>query len=515
MAKLSFVFSLILTCVSTCFVDAATPSKIRTLYSSLDTKSLSQQLAFYDLYSTSPQGQQALRNVYTLLNCRLPPDAASLDRIPTTLYALNAIVALVNKPPDTTAPTLTEKELQALEAIAQFLPNRQLKGYHAKSESEVMALPPEEIDIARGLLLSELGGEPAAMQQIRTYEATLDLMALQILCKVGLDATAEAKIRAINELIYAEMGFRYPAHSTYAKEIDLYSFLPSVLDSRKGVCLGVALLYLSLAQRLNFPLEIVTPPGHIYVRYHEGNKIINIETTARGVHLDCKRYLSIHARSLQTRTMKEAVGSAHFNQAAVFWQHHQYSKAIATYRHALQYIPNDAMIKEFLAYNLILNGDVEEGTALLREIQPILADHLVTKDTIADDFLAGHTDATGLAAIFMRVDETHESLTEKRLAIEKITEQFPKFRGGWFNLAISWLQLQREGEALKALEKYHELDPNDATAEYYLAALYAQRFDYNKAWHHLELAEALTNARNHSPECLEDLRKELALVSPK
>ena len=74
--------------------------------------------------------------------------------------------------------------------------------------------------------------------------------------------------------------FRFPPHSLYAKDIDVYTFLPSVLDSRRGVCLGVSILYLCLAQRLDLPLEAMTPPGHIYVRYGED---LNIETTARGI----------------------------------------------------------------------------------------------------------------------------------------------------------------------------------------------------------------------------------------
>ena len=65
-------------------------------------------------------------------------------------------------------------------------------------------------------------------------------------------------------------------------------------------------------------MEIITPPGHIYVRYHDGDKIINVETTARGIHLDCKEYLGIDTRSLQVRTLKEVIGMVAFNQVGQF-----------------------------------------------------------------------------------------------------------------------------------------------------------------------------------------------------
>ena len=98
------------------------------------------------------------------------------------------------------------------------------------------------------------------------------------------------------------MRFRFPPHSLHAKDIDIYTFLPSVLDGRRGVCLGVSILYLCLAQRLGLDLEIITPPGHIYVRYQspEG-EMINIETTARGIDIPSERYLGMETRKLQTK----------------------------------------------------------------------------------------------------------------------------------------------------------------------------------------------------------------------
>ena len=56
------------------------------------------------------------------------------------------------------------------------------------------------------------------------------LMALQILAKLPSKPTPSQKIRAINDFIFYDMGFRFPPHSVYAKDIDLYTFLPSVID---------------------------------------------------------------------------------------------------------------------------------------------------------------------------------------------------------------------------------------------------------------------------------------------
>lgn len=120
--------------------------------------------------------------------------------------------------------------------------------------------------------------------RIQSYEALIDLMALQILARLPKQASAEEKIIAINTFIFDEMGFRFPPHSLYAKDIDLYTFLPSVLDSRRGVCLGVSILYLCLAQRLELPLEMITPPGPV---------MFVIERQIKRLMLnDCKRHSS-------------------------------------------------------------------------------------------------------------------------------------------------------------------------------------------------------------------------------
>src|ERR1700761_5200171 len=129
------------------------------------------------------------------------------------------------------------------------------------------------------------------MKKIRSYEALIDLMALQILTRITFEDPPAKKIRAINHFIFEEMGFRFPPHSSHAKDIDLYTFLPSVLDSRRGVCLGVSILYISLAQRLKLDLQMVTPPGHIFVCWRQGKEVINIETTARGIHIPDEKYL--------------------------------------------------------------------------------------------------------------------------------------------------------------------------------------------------------------------------------
>lgn len=495
-------------------IDALAPVsalKIKTLYGSLDPNSIAQHLAFYELYPTSPEGQQALRQGWALLRGDKNCHEEELKEIPSFSSAIQAVVALVNKQPDVPLSALTDEEFAIIERLANSLPNRQLKGHFAKNEAEVLQLLPHEVDLSRGLLLTELRDD---LRQVRSYEAMIDLMALQIRVRLSEKSSPTDKIRFMNTFIFEEMGFRFPPHSIYAKNIDLYTFLPAVLDARRGVCLGVSILYICLAQRLSLPLEMITPPGHIYVRHREGNREINIETTARGIHIDSESYLTIDTCALQQRNVKEVIGLAHFNQAAVFWQREEFGKALASYEKAKPYLPNDKLLMELMGYTYLFVGRQEEGAALLEKVRNHIPDYAVSPETMAEDFLNGTVDVQGIQALFIPVDETRDSIVKKRQALEKVVDRHPNFRAGLFQLASTWLQLHREGEALVLLERYHRIESNDPTAEYYLSMLYAQRFDYNKAWEHLRRVEQIVNARQYYPRQLKALRRSLALQAP-
>ena len=231
----------------------------------------------------------------------------------------------------------------------------------------------------------------------------IDLMSLQILSKLPENATEKQKIQAINTFIFEEMGFRFPPHSLYSEDIDLYTFLPAVLDSRRGVCLAAyPYSYLCIAQRIDLPLEIITPPGHIYIR----TKNCNIETTARGIHIDSDEYLSIETISLQERTLKEVIGMAHFNNASRFWNKKDHEKVRDSYKKAQAYMPDDMLLKELMGYNAVILGD-PEGKALLQQVENYIPDYAVSRENMAEDYLKGEVDAEGMQVIFLHVNKKY------------------------------------------------------------------------------------------------------------
>ena len=202
------------------------------------------------------------------------------------------------------------------------------------------------------------------------------------------------------------------------------------------------------------------------------------------------------------------------NQASVSWHHKDSAATIQLYERAKKFLPNDYLITMFLGFNYIFAERIEEGKALLQKIQNIIPDHMISGDTISEDYLSGKTDAAGIQAIFSEVDEKRSSILEKQKKLEEIVAAFPLFRQGLFHLAITHLQLGREKEALPILERYISLHPSDPTANYYLSSIYFQRFNFTAAWKYLRRAEELAASFNHHPRALKELRQTLQRACP-
>lgn len=487
-----------------------TREKINVLYKSLKPDSISAHLAFYQLFPDSPEGKCALEDAWKLLSGN--ESQAPLTYIPQD--SIQSIVTLITKAEGVETLTLKPQDLAAIEELAKHLPNRVLKGRYAASEAEVLELPFFEVDLSRGLLLAQAADAPELKEKLEAYEALIDLMALQILTRVSLTDTPQKKIREINRFIFQEMGYRFPPHSVYVKDIDLYTYLPSVIDSRRGVCLGVSILYLALSQRLNLPLEAVTPPGHIYVRY-PGPPVRNIETTARGIHVDTDDYLGLESEKLPVKNIKEVIGLAYFNEASVHWQSENYEKALKCYQKALLYLPEDLLLQELMGYNYLFVGEAEKGKALISKVfESNASDDQVAQLAVQEDFLKGKTDAEGIRTIFLHVDEKRESILMKKRKLEQTIEKWPNFRAAHFHLGITLLQLHRLGDALIALNKYLELERNDPSAEFLMAELCAVRSNFPAAWKHLARSKELLSNRKELPESIKQLKRHLSVHSP-
>ena len=487
---------------------------LKTLYHTLDPDSITEQFAFYSLYPKTLEGKKAMENAWNLMNRHRSEKDQFKANIALPPLDFLAILPLIIQQKGEPSDLLTDRQLGVIEKVSSHLNNRKLKGFHVWNREEILALETGEIDLARAILVDQFENSEDKRLKIRRYEAALDLMALQIMARLPKNGTSEEKIREINRFIFHEKKFRFPPHSICTKDIDFYTLLPSVFDSRLGVCLGVSVLYLSIAQRMNLPLEIITPPGHIYMCCKTPTKSINIETTARGISLPTKSYFGLNTRKLKRRELKEVIGLVLVNQASTAWQREEYAKTVELYEKAHPLLQNDPWLETLLGYAYLLANKTEKGRKLLEKVDCHAGDFTLYKQTMPEDYLNGLTNAEGIKAIFLHVDETRQSIVKKQQKIKEVLEKYPTFREGLFHLAISQLQLSQTNDALETLDRYHKIDPDNPEVEYYLSLCYFNRLCGFKAWNHLKNAERLTKSLKHFPDGLKKLRHQLRRVYP-
>jgi regulator of sirC expression with transglutaminase-like and TPR domain len=83
---------------------------------------------------------------------------------------------------------------------------------------------------------------------------------------------------ALNETLFGTLGFVREVDDTSLR----FVLLPSVLESRRGSCVGLGSLYLALGERLGWKIGGVMVPGHFFVRIHERGASHNLELLRRG-----------------------------------------------------------------------------------------------------------------------------------------------------------------------------------------------------------------------------------------
>lgn len=139
--------------------------------------------------------------------------------------------------------------------------------------------------------------------------------------------------------------------------------LPIVLGNRKGNCLGLASLYLMLAQALNLPIRGILVPGHLFLRYQEGNLSRNIELLAQGIERSDQFYRehfgapSTVESYLRPLTEDEFVALLHYNLANEFRDNGHYEQARTKYVEVVQAFGQFAQAHANLGLTYHLQGN--------------------------------------------------------------------------------------------------------------------------------------------------------------
>jgi regulator of sirC expression with transglutaminase-like and TPR domain len=162
-------------------------------------------------------------------------------------------------------------------------------------------LSEDQIDVARIAL--ELSKSFHPDLNVRYYLWRVDEMAKRVAQVAGGTEDPEERIQALNTVFFKERGFGYDFQSL-KEERPGARYLERLIDSRRGTCYTMPMLYMAIAHRLGYPIYPVLAPGHCFLRYVVSDlRYINIEVTTGGHEYpdsDYEKHLGISREALGT-----------------------------------------------------------------------------------------------------------------------------------------------------------------------------------------------------------------------
>ncbi|PAX57181.1 SirB1 family protein [Brunnivagina elsteri] len=127
--------------------------------------------------------------------------------------------------------------------------------------SQEIQQPDEYIDLAKAALF--IAQEEYPHIDPEEYLNGLDTIALDLQERLPRDRYPMKVIQTINQYLYEDLGF---AGNTEHYYDPCNSFLNDVIDRRTGIPITLAVVYLEIARRIDFPMVGIGMPGHFLVR---------------------------------------------------------------------------------------------------------------------------------------------------------------------------------------------------------------------------------------------------------
>lgn len=399
-----------------------------------------------------PPGNQKLKPFYTIEH--------TIERTYSSLDPLSLRELLIYATLHEADNTLAQKQLQKLLNVERVPTKSILAPFlrsplpSLKTTSPFPKIPVKELDIAQELLST-------------SEVECIDLLARGVLIKAGKNPSQKRLVEVLNSLLFYELKYQFPSHKDSERAIDRYSLLSSVLQLRRGVCLGISTLYLAIGQRIGLKLEIFTPPGHIFIAWRDDTGSLHpIETTCRGVYVPMETYMGVHLQTLNPRTLREVIGLSFFNQAAVQLHKKEWNAAQKLYETALLTLENDPLTLTLLEATKRLQGQITPHR------------HVDKDDLLSFDLANGYINQAGLEIALSPLDEN------PKLQIEALQTALSNNKKSLFlhqQLAALCIELQKFQQATTLLENLKLHVPEHLPTHYYLCALYFMREQDQKA----------------------------------
>jgi regulator of sirC expression with transglutaminase-like and TPR domain len=93
--------------------------------------------------------------------------------------------------------------------------------------------------------------------------SAIDALAVKLKNRIAADTAPLQRLRLLNRYFFQELGFAGNVNDYYAPE---NSYLHRVLDSRRGIPITLALIFIEIAQQIGLEARGVSFPGHFLIK---------------------------------------------------------------------------------------------------------------------------------------------------------------------------------------------------------------------------------------------------------
>ena len=330
-------------------------------------------------------------------------------------------------------------------ACVLFLCVDMAQGQEATPRSDLVT-PQNLTEMGLGEVALLLAKEQRPSLDVEVYQRSLDIMAADLRPVLVQKSGGRHKLEAMGEYLYRVQG--YGNHEVLPATA--FVRFDEVIDKKQWNCVGLALLYVALGERLQLPLCLVSGPGHVFVQYDEGASALFIETTQAGrvfQNIDyVLEYLPFPCLELDeflALDKSESLSMLLLQLANVRIQEGALTEAMSMCRRALAFDETNGEV--YYAMGLV-------HSARNQALQAVAA----FENAIALN--PGLNEAyTGLANALY----ASGNLTKAILTLESATRKCPEAPVAQYNLGLILYEAGEYGRAAQAFRAYSRVMPED------------------------------------------------------
>jgi regulator of sirC expression with transglutaminase-like and TPR domain len=211
--------------------------------------------------------------------------------------------------------------------------------------AQEMALPDADINLAKAALY--IAQEETPDLDVDFYLVQLDQWAQQVEAILPAERYPLRVIQSLNQFLYDDLGFEGNADDYYDPR---NSFLNEVIERRTGIPITLALVYLEVARRLDFPMVGIGMPGHFLIRPEFKDAGIFVDAFHQGEILfpeDCENRLqeiyqqpiALEPEFLEAVSKRELIGRMLTNLKLIYINHQDVERALNTIERLLLVFP--------------------------------------------------------------------------------------------------------------------------------------------------------------------------------